>query len=386
MLLYKCYLFVYLYFMKNDLNKGEVYLSLDMQRELLLDLNPDIIYWVYGLRPSFNDEIDLELIEDVMTIYPNQLENIKWIEQASGIRLIDLWALRKWEFKLLSSNDKPDYTRWKWFNSTWWYKTEVDNWFNGLRLNWKAVLLSNWVLEYIEWTTWKKHLITTLRDWWSFDNLQRTTTAWRNVWYNLWKEVEREHFEEWPYLWKNKNWEYVLCIPEWNDKWEEYTRKSIKFWLENKFNLSREDEEDLKMIKIFERNFPWIKYEELWSILIDISENNRFLKYSWDNEEIPELSDDMKKINITNLWQKNSINAFVYFDKANNTIEYREVRRITNFPEEFVPLSKRPWKIFLESQNQYSRVPRLENAHKNSPVPTIEYVSKKVENLIQKKD
>jgi hypothetical protein len=39
--------------------------------------------------------------------------------------------------------------------------------------------------------------------------------------------------------------------------------------------------------------------------------------------------------------------------------------------------------LFLESQNQYSKVPRIENAWKNA-VPTIAYVSWKVKDLLQK--
>lgn len=351
-------------------------LSLDEQRELLLALNPDIIYGVYDLKSENWEEIDLSLMSDVMTVYPNQLSNIKWLEEAKDIIVIDLWALRKWEFKVIAGNNNPDYAL-HWLDSKGGYKTELDDW-HTMKVSRNPVLLSNWVLEYIEWSTGKKHLITTLRDGWSFDQSQRTTTAWRNVWYDVSEEVEREHYEEGPYLWKNKKGEYVLCIPEGNEKWPQYVKESIEFWLKNKYNLSRENPEELKMIQIFERNFSWVKYEELGNILQDISGNNRFLTYKWDNEEIPEISSDMKKVSITNAWEENSMNAFVYFDRANNTIEYREVRRITQFPEDFVPLSKRPWKLFLESQNQYSRVPRIENAHKNRAVPTIEYVSKKI--------
>jgi hypothetical protein len=52
-------------------------LSLDEQRELLLALNPDIIYGVYDLKSENGEEIDLSLMSDVMTVYPNQLSNIK---------------------------------------------------------------------------------------------------------------------------------------------------------------------------------------------------------------------------------------------------------------------------------------------------------------------
>lgn len=52
-----------------------------------------------------------------------------------------------------------------------------------------------------------------------------------------------------------------------------------------------------------------------------------FMHYSWDNKPIEELSDDMREISI---WDK-SMKAFVYYDEANNTFEYRDVRRITKF-------------------------------------------------------
>ena len=358
-------------------------MSISEQREHLLKLNSDLIYWVYDLDKFDQEKTQLTLIDDVMTIYSNQLQNIKWLDECPNIILVDLWALRKWEFKVISWNDKPEYTMWRWFNSTWGYKTEVPLWHHTVKIRRKPVLLSNWVVEYVEWSTWKKHLITTLRDGWAFDNLQRTTTAWRNDWADLREDLEKEHFEEGPYLWKNKSWEYVLCIPDWNENGSKYTKESIEYWLKNKYNLSRENPENAQMIKIFERNFPWIKYEELWDILRDISKNDRFMHYSWDNKPIEELSDDMREISI---WDK-SMKAFVYYDEANNTFEYRDVRRITSFPSDFVPLSSRPWKLYLESQNQYSRIPRLENAQFNSPVPTIDYISKKVwDVLINKKD
>lgn len=330
-------------------------LSLQTQREKLLELNPDIIYWVYNLKNISQWEIDLELVENAMTIYPNQLWNIRWLDENSDISILDLWALRKWEIKVLS----------------WPNNTVIE----------KPVLLSNWVIEYIEWNKWKKHLITTLRDGWAADKLQRTTTAGRNVGYDLSEETEREHFEEWPFLWKNDNWEFVLCIPWWNKDWEEYTKQSVLWWLENKYNLSRENKQDNYFINAFERNFPGIKYEELWDILREIVTNNRFITYEWEEGNIDELTPDMANISMLN-GNTNSLNAFVYFDQVNNTIEYRQIRRIKAIPEWFHLLWNRPCKLFLESQNQYSRVPRIENSWKNA-VPTIAYVSWKVKDLLQ---
>ncbi len=324
--------------------------TLEAQRELLLQLNPDIIYWVYDLKQDGEWKMELELIDDVMTIYPNQLQNIQWLDKAWDIVIVDLWSLRKWQIKVLV-----------------WWEVKVET----------PILLSNGVIEYIEWNTWKPHLITTLRDWWAADSLQRTTTAGRNTWYDLKEEVEREHFEEWPFLWKNSKWEYTLCIPSENPQGWEYTKESVSSWLENKYNLSRENENDLHFIEAFERNFPGIKYEELWTILRNIVENDRYMTYDWDNKPLDWLDWDMRKLSVEDKWKRSEMNAFVYFDTANNTIEYRDVRRIKWIPDGFQLLGNRPCKLFLESQNQYPRVPRIENAWEKA-VPTIKYVSQKV--------
>lgn len=341
--------------MKNiELNNS---LSLDEQREKLLELNPDIIYGVYKLQDNSGNNIELELVENIMTCYPNQLSNIKIPDECENICIINLWDLRKWKVNFLHGNTSIDDSE-------------------------KFVLLSNGVVEFIEWSSWKKHLITTLRDWWAADQLQRTTTAGRNTWYDLQEEIEREHYEEWPFLWKNDNWEYCLAIAGWNSAWSEYTKESIEFWLKNKYTLDENIPEDKKFIDIFERNFPWIKYEQLWEILNDIIKNDRFISYDWEKSQIEWIWDEMKDITILN-WKTNSIHAYTYFDKQNNTLEYRDVRRIKSIPDWFHLLGNRPCKLFLESQNQYPRVPRLENAHKNNAVPTIEHISKQVETILK---
>ena len=341
--------------MKNiELNN---WLSLNEQREKLLELNPDIIYWVYKLQNNIDNDMDLELVENIMTCYPNQLNNINIPDECEDICIINLWDLRKWKVSFLHGNTPI---------------TDAE----------KFVLLSNGVVEFIEWSSWKKHLITTLRDWWSADQLQRTTTAGRNTWYNLQEEIEREHYEEWPFLWKNDNWEYCLAIAEWNTSWSEYTKESIEFWLKNKYTLDENISEDKKFIDIFERNFPGIKYSQLWNILKDILQNNRFISYDWEKSEIEWITDEMKNITILN-WESNSIQAYSHFDKENNTIEYRDVRRIKSIPDWFHLLWNRPCKLYLESQNQYPRIPRIENAYKNNAVPTIEHISKQVETVIK---
>ncbi|MGE4444211.1 MAG: hypothetical protein AB7E37_04430 [Candidatus Altimarinota bacterium] len=354
-------------------------LTLEAQRELLLQLNPDIIYGVYDLKQDGEGKMELELIDDVMTVYPNQLANIKGLEQTPNMIIVDLGALRKGEFKVIYGKN-PDYTRGRGFNSKGGFKTETDS-FHTMHITRNSVLLSNGVIEYIEGNTGKPHLITTLRDGGATDSLQRTTTAGRNTGYDLKEEVEREHFEEGPFLGKNSKGEYTLCIPSDNPQGWEYTKESVSSWLENKYNLSRENENDLHFIEAFERNFPGIQYEELGTILRDIVENNRYMTYDWDNKPLDGLDGDMRKLSVEDKGKRSEMNAFVYFDTANNTIEYRDVRRIKGIPEGFQLLGNRPCKLFLESQNQYPRVPRIENAGEKA-VPTIKYVSQKVAGIL----
>jgi len=52
-------------------------ISVETQRENLLNLNPDIIYGVYSLDDEDAENISLSLIKNALCLYPNQLENIK---------------------------------------------------------------------------------------------------------------------------------------------------------------------------------------------------------------------------------------------------------------------------------------------------------------------
>ncbi len=47
---------------------------------------------------------------------------------------------------------------------------------------------------------------------------------------------------------------------------------------------------------MFEKNFPNIKYRDLERILNSILESGNVLKYSYEDEEIPELKNDMKTV------------------------------------------------------------------------------------------
>ena len=328
--------------------------SIKEQRDTLLKLNNDLLYWVYSLVEENEKEFKLNYLEDVLTCYPNQFDNLKWIKENNEITILNLGALRKWKVELLS-----------------WNNNEIIN----------PVLLSNWVIEFVEAKNFKwdikKHLISTLRDWWAADELQRTTTAGRNSWNDLNEDLEREHIEESPFLWYDSNWNLALATIDNSDKSKEILRESIQFFLDNKY-LKVGDENYEFVKKNFERSFPGVDYNKLDDVLNEIISNDRITTYSSDSvNDFEWMEDDIKEISLWNTKWK----YFVYFDRDNNTIEYRLLRTITWFNEWFKPLSKKPSRLYLESENQYPRVPRIENAI-NWYVPTIKYFSEKVRKIM----
>lgn len=328
------------------------------QRENLLKSNNDLIFWVYELKKISENKIVLENREEILCCYPNQYKNLKWLQDNEDILIIDLLALRKWEIKPL----------------------------NNIKTNHKnLVLLSNWVIEVVKseykdknWEIKQRnHFPTTLRDWWAADKNQRTSVSWRNTWNNLFKDLEREYTEESPFLWKKEDWNYYLFTPK-NKNKDLVTKvliKSIEFFLKNKYNLDRNNPKHLESIKIMERSLR-IKYEDLWKILKEIIKNKRIVFFESNNlENFKLVSDDFKEIKIIDYkWKKLSKwNFFVYFDKENNTIEYRVLREI-KIPK-WVRATSR---LFLESQNQGTKNSRLENLIQEELVPTIKYFIKKI--------
>lgn len=327
--------------------------SIQEQREELLKLNTDLLAWVYTLVEEESNSMKLDLVDNILTCYPNHFDELKWLENSSDITIINLWALRKWNIEVF-----------RWGNID---KTDL-------------VLLSNWVIEIIEakdnkWNT-NKHLISTLRDGWAADSLQRTTTAGRNYWNDLNEDLEIEHIEESPFLWYDKEWNFSLASIDNSKESIEILKESINFYLDRKYLKSWDDNYDF-VKNTFERNFPWVKYNDLDNLLKDIIDNNRIFTYSVEEENFEWLNNDIKEIS---LWES-KWNYFVYFDKDNNTIEYRLLRKITWFNNWFTPLSKRPSRLYLESENQYPRAPKIENTIKWY-VPTIEYFSRKVSEIV----
>lgn len=331
--------------------------SINEQREELLKLNQDLLAWVYSLISEANWKLELKLVDNVLTCYPNHFEELNNLEENKDISIINLWALRKWKVE----------------NFCW----------NSIDIN-NLVLLSNWVIEIIEATnkSWEtqKHIISTLRDGWAVDELQRTTTAGRNYSDNLHEDLEREHIEESPFLWYDSEWNLALATIDSSKESVEILKESVNFFLNRKY-LTQWDDNYEFVKKIFERNFPWIEYDDLWKILKDILNENRIFSYSIETEDdFDWLWDDIKEITLWDTKWK----YFVYFDKDNNTIEYRLLRKITWFNNWFQPLSKKPSRLYLESENQFPKAPRIENVNQWY-VPTIKYFWERVKNIVEEK-
>lgn len=335
--------------------------NLATQRENILNLNPDLVFWVYELQENSEKQIILKNIENILTCYPNQLENLAWLKENSDIWILDLNSLRKWEKNFLTNPISKNISEKN------------------------LVLLSNWVIEvvksdYID-KSWKikqrNHFPTTLRDWGAIDINQRTSVAGRNVTSNLFEDLEREYAEESPFLSKKEDWNYYLFTPN-NENKEQIIsdlKNSVKLFLKNKYNLKRENENDLKSIKLIERSLK-IKYEDLGKILEEIIENNRIDFFeSKELLDFDGVSKDMKEIKMLDEKNKeiSKWKFFVYFDEANNTIEYRWLREI-EIPNWVRPTSR----LFLESQNQWAKNIRLENLEKEKLVPTMKYFAEKV--------
>lgn len=354
--------------MKNTLNSSTQIKSVREQREELLKLNNDIIYWVYDLKKS-HDGLKFSMREDILTCYPNQLANLKWLEENKDITILDINTLRKWEVKTIF---------WK----------EIEN-----NENTKLTLLSSWVIELVKMQNskgWEKiHTFTSLRDGWAADKLQRTWVAGRNSFDNLNEELEREYSEESPFLLKI-NWVWTLATPDRKNKADAIAdlKTSVEYFLKNKYNLDRNNPEQAEFVKMFERSFRWkIKYEELWEILKEIIANNKIEFF--ENEELDSfqsLEKDMQKIEILDDNGKviSSGTYFVYPDEANNTVEYRSLREI-KIPK-WLDIEKQKFnprqRLFLESQNQTTKTHRLENLGKDNLVPTMKYFADKIQNIL----
>lgn len=181
--------------MKNTIteNIDENKFTIPKQREKILELNNDIVYWVYNQLKSDKWEIKFQMLNNSLTCYPDKLETLNWLEENSDIIIIDTNELRKWKFKILSWKN-PDYPL-HWINENGDFKVRTDSW-STMNVYRNLKLLSSWVIELVKVKNidWKEiiHTYTQLRDWNAVDALQRSWVAGRNSYENLNEEIERE--------------------------------------------------------------------------------------------------------------------------------------------------------------------------------------------------
>ena len=341
------------------------------QRESLQERNPDKLAWVFSNLSLESEEGGFKLVnlENVLACYPNQLEDWQidlWDDfSESDIVILNMWALRKWEIEVIAWDESK-------------LPKDMEN----------PVLLSPWVVEYWEWKSGKKYVQTVLRDGWKMntsegitslaDANQRTTTAGRNFSGKLHEDLDIENAEESPFLMKDEQWEYVLIMPDIENK--HHLIASIKWFLENKY-LSADAENFKQVKKAFEKKFKGVKYEDLGSVLEEIIEKDNIQAYEYQDWDIKGI--DKQNIQLGD--EKGEF--YIYHDEANNTIEYRAVREITAFPEWLKPVWRVPLRLFLESQNQDPSLKRVDKIWKYGNrsiwlVPTMEDVAKRVSETI----
>lgn len=325
----------------------KVHFSLEEQREALLSLNYDKVYSVYELIQENESFIEFECLPMCLVAFENQISKLQWLEQAPDITIIDLKALTEWYIKVLSGPSLPKFLR-------------------------KIVMCSGGMIDFFVWTNknWEKniHMLTSLRDANAGTSLnQRTTVAGRCVWENIRNNIEIETAEESPFLWKIND-QFYLAI--WNNNFD-YLKASIRSYLENKYNPSNPE-----LKKMFERWLRWLKYEDLWKILEEILQYNRFVQYSY--KELNNLSSLKHIIKRIKIWNYEDSFYVIYNDKL-NTYEFKLIKQFESFPEGFKLVGNRPNRLFLESLNQYPRFNRIQNATKINPSWAIkkftEYIS-----------
>ncbi|MDD4151657.1 MAG: hypothetical protein PHR68_03515 [Candidatus Gracilibacteria bacterium] len=356
--------------MKNAFNSSNGIKSAREQREELLKLNNDIIYGVYNLKDSFNG-LKFSMCENILTCYPNQLANLKGLEENKDISILDINSLRKGEIKTI-------------------FGKEIEN--NETQ---KLTLLSSGVIELIKMKNPKGgekiHTFTSLRDGGAADKLQRTGVAGRNSFDDLKEELEREYSEESPFL-LQLDGVWTLATPDRKNKDDAIKdlKTSIEYFLANKYNLDKNNPEQREFVKMFERSFRGkMKYEELGDILREVIKNNRIEFF--ENKELdtfPGLEKDMKHIEIVDDKGKtiSDGNYFTFHDEANNTIEYRSLREI-KVPD-WLDIEKQNFnprqRLYLESQNQVAKTHRLENLGNDNLVPTAKYFADKIKETLKK--
>ncbi|MCP4523829.1 MAG: hypothetical protein GY828_06460 [Candidatus Gracilibacteria bacterium] len=327
------------------------HISVREQREKIFKNNPDRVYGVYRKIQNKNNEIYLELTTDIITCHTHEFDDLYISDDCSDMNIVDLEELQTGNINVLHGN-------------------------NNIHNPEELLLVSNGVLEYIEGSSGKKHMISTLNS-----NNNQIDSEKRNLGAHLTHEVEREHYEEGAFLGKNKNGQYCLAIPEGNPNGWNYTKESISYWLEQVYNLDSSDEKNKDFIDSIEKNLPGVSYSEIPEILGNIMWSDRYITYSWEKSEIPGLKEGMKHIHMTNEGE-NSIYAYTTFSPEKNTLLYQVIRKIRKIPEDFQLLGNKPSKLYLKDISKYTRIPRVENASIPSCGSTVGEVSQKTETVL----
>lgn len=332
----------------NTIMPSNEIISVDEQRERLLALNYDKLYWVYELIHETTESIDIHLVGNSLVAFKNQVENLNGLDSNPDISILDLNALSKWNIEVI-----------RWPSIEFWKRKII-------MCSWGMIdFFSPRDFSWIEGNQ-HTHMITSLRDAWATSHNQRTTVAGRILWDDIRKNIEIESAEESPFL-GMMNGKFHLAI---GNNHFEYLKEAVKLFLETKY-----DPKNLELKKLFERWFRWLTYEELWSILMEIIKNNRFIQYeSEELDNIKWLAHLKKKVKIDNRAE----NFYVVFNPVLNTYEFKIIKQFKWFPEGFTIPWNRPNRLFLESFNQSPRLNRLENANKINPSWAIKVFSEEI--------
>jgi len=332
--------------------------SIREQKNLLLELNPDRVFWVYTTKINSWSNIELELSENILVCFENQLQNLKGLSDCEDITLLNLKDFSQGQVSVLAWNTPAE-------------AIDIDS----------LSMASGWVIEFFQSETqWEidgeqiknLHMITTLRDGGSTSENQRTTTAGRITGENIAEEIEREHVEEAPFLWK-LNGQYCICISSSTPENRETLYASIENFLEHKYFPK-----DKEKAKLFEASFSGIKYRDLWAILKNIVKYERIHEYSYNNLEDVKGLESMKK-NVT-IWN-HAGTYYGFYNPNQKTWEFKSVRKFKSFPKWFSWLWKiwRPTRLFLESSNQSPRYTRIENAATINPANAIKIIAEEIQ-------
>lgn len=332
--------------------------NISEQKEDLLKINKNIFYWVYEVIEDSDKKIIIKNIEEVLACDPKNFNNIKWLRDNNDMIIIDLLEFKKWNIKFLNKK---------------FYKNKYKNR--------KLKLFSNWIIELgkIDQSE-KKEFFTEKFQILSNNNLKKEN--WINLSNNLKSELEKENYDNSPFIWKKEDWKYYLFIKEWKDDFIEKMNllrnctNFLTYWKK----LDRNNFKDLENIKKFE-NSTNIKYEEINKILDEIMRKWRieFYKVS-DNTET--YKNYMKKIIIkNNNSEEISWNYFVYNNLENNSIEYRSIKKII-FPEKTNIL----WRISLDfdkDQNKIIKENKNETLKQNKIKSLVNSILNKVKKIIR---